>query len=127
MGQYATDLFTDKAIEMIDRHDKKIPMFLFVSHMAPHTGNEYDPMQVPEEDLFQFNYIKDPVRRRYAAMMSRLDRSVGQIVQALDKNQMLNNTIIVFMADNGAPVVGLHSNSGSNYPFKGVSTYDLDF
>lgn len=121
MGQYATDLFTDKAIEMIDRHDKKIPMFLFVSHLAPHAGNEYDPLQVRKEDLLQFSYIKDPMRKKYAAMVSRLDRSVGRVVQALEKNKMLDDTVILFLADNGAPIHGPLSNSGSNYPFKGVS------
>lgn len=121
IGQYATDLFTDKAIEMIDKHNKSVPMFLYVSHLAPHTGNEYDPLQVPEEEEAKFKYIENPERRKYAAMVSRLDASVGRIVQALGKNSMLDDTIILFMADNGAPVVGQHSNAGSNHPFKGVS------
>lgn len=121
IGQYATDLFTDKAVEMIDKHDQKKPMFLYVSHLAPHAGNEYDPLQVREEDLLKFNYIEDPNRRKYAAMVSRLDDSVGRIVQALERNNMLDDSIVLFMADNGAPVVGQHSNAGSNFPFKGVS------
>lgn len=121
IGQYATELFTDKAVEMIDRHNKKQPMFLYVSHLAPHSANPDDPLQVRDEDLPQFDYIKDPNRKKYAAMVSRLDVSVGRIMQALDKKSMLDDTIVLFMADNGAPVTGFLTNYGSNYPLKGVS------
>ncbi len=62
-----------------------------------------------------------------AAMISKLDESVGQIVEALQTKQMLKDSIIVFMSDNGAPSVnnGTPSsrsfpNWGSNYPLRGV-------
>ena len=56
-------------------------------------------------------------------MISRMDRSVGEVVAALRHKHMLENTIILFMSDNGAPSVGIHSNHGSNYPLRGVSTF----
>jgi arylsulfatase B len=37
-GTYATDLFTTKAIEIIQNHDKNKPLFLMVTHLAPHSG-----------------------------------------------------------------------------------------
>lgn len=107
IGQYATDLFTDKAIEMIEKHDTDEPMFLFMSHLAPHAGNEYDPLQAPAEEVEKFSYIKDENRRTYASMVSRLDLSVGRLMQALDKKDMLDDTIVLFFADNGAPVIGI--------------------
>lgn len=107
IGKYATDLFTDKAIEMVEKHDKNKPMFLFMSHLAPHAGNEYEPLQAPAKDINKFSYISDVSRRTYAAMVSRLDCSVGRLMQALDKNEMLENTIVLFFADNGAPVIGI--------------------
>jgi hypothetical protein len=55
-----------------------------------------------------------------AAMVSRLDNSVGQIVGALMETGMLRNSIIVFVSDNGAPSVGIYQNWGSNYPLRGV-------
>lgn len=67
------------------------------------------------------------------AMVSKLDESVGRVVQALKERNMLQNTIIVFMSDNGSPSfdgsgrdfgpgVGVTANWGSNFPFRGVST-----
>jgi len=53
-------------------------------------------------------------------MMSALDRSLGRVVEALEQQGMLKNSIIVFMADNGAPTIGRFPNWGSNYPMRGL-------
>lgn len=53
-------------------------------------------------------------------MVSKLDESVGYIVQTLMETGMLNNSIIIFISDNGAPSVGDFQNWGSNYPLRGV-------
>jgi arylsulfatase A-like enzyme len=53
-------------------------------------------------------------------MVSKLDESVGQIIHALTDTGMLNNSIIIFISDNGAPTVGIYENWGSNYPLRGV-------
>ena len=57
----------------------------------------------------------------FLAMMSKLDESVGRVVSALNRRGMLENSILVFMSDNGAPTHGIHYNRGSNYPLRGVS------
>lgn len=54
-------------------------------------------------------------------MISRLDKSVGKTIKALDDKKILQNTIVLLYSDNGAPTVGIHANGGSNYPFRGVS------
>lgn len=65
-------------------------------------------------------------------MVSKLDESVGRVVQALNEQKMLHNTIIVFMSDNGSPsfddsgrnfgsAAGVTPNWGSNFPYRGVS------
>lgn len=54
-------------------------------------------------------------------MVSMLDRSVGSVMSALREKQMLENSIVIFMSDNGAQTQGIHANHGSNYPLRGVS------
>lgn len=66
-GQYSTDLFTNEAVHIIETHDtQKGPLFLYLSHLAPHTGNPEDPFQAPDEEVAKFAYIEDPERRTYA-------------------------------------------------------------
>lgn len=55
-------------------------------------------------------------------MVSKLDHSVGDVVDALNYKNMLENTIIIFLSDNGAPLGPSFPNWGSNLPFRGVST-----
>lgn len=55
--------------------------------------------------------------------ISILDDSIGKVVNALKEKQMLENSVILFFCDNGAPIVIDHSNGGSNSPFKGVITF----
>lgn len=124
-GIYATDLFTDVAVDTILNHDQKKPLFMYLPHLAPHAGNEYDPLQAPDDELAKYDFISDPNRRKYAAMVSRLDTGIGKVVGALKKSGMLENSIIVFFCDNGAPTLGQHSNAGSNAPLKGVSIIDI--
>ena len=63
---YATNLFTNEAIKIIENHDKKNPFFLCLNHLAPHAGNEDFPMQAPAEEIEKFSYIKDEKRRTLA-------------------------------------------------------------
>lgn len=121
-GVYATDLFTDEAIRIIKKHDEtKKPLFLMLNHLAPHTGNDYDPLQAPKEETAKFSYIVDPNRQKLAAMISKLDESIGKVVEALKDKKILDDTIILFYSDNGAPTAGLFNNYGSNAPLRGVS------
>ena len=63
-GDYATDLFTDEAEKVIERHSKasrrsdggRRPLFLYLAHLAVHSGNSYAPLQVPLEFSTDHNY-----------------------------------------------------------------------
>lgn len=115
--KYVTELFTEEAVKVIKNHDNT-PMFLMVNHLAPHAADNLTH-EAPEDEIVKFNYIKDEKRRKLAAMISMLDKSVGDIVKALNDRGILNNTIIVFMSDNGGSSRGIHSASASNFPLRG--------
>lgn len=56
-------------------------------------------------------------------MLTSLDSSIGKIIESLDENEMLKDSIVVFMSDNGAPTddpLWGHENFGSNWPLRGV-------
>ncbi|XP_055692290.1 arylsulfatase I-like [Lutzomyia longipalpis] len=120
VGEYATDVLADESSKIILNHNAaEGPLFLFLSQLAPHTANERDHLQTVPEDLAKVGHIKDPNRRKYAAMVIALDRCVGQVVEALKVKGILDNTFILFLSDNGGPTVGQHSNMASNFPLRG--------
>lgn len=53
-------------------------------------------------------------------MLSKLDESVGQVVEALRKKNMLKDSVIVFSTDNGGPPAGFNQNAASNWPLRGT-------
>ncbi|XP_046394780.1 arylsulfatase B-like isoform X2 [Ischnura elegans] len=132
-GRYTTELYTEKALEIIDAHRRKNeyiklrhskesieqPLFLYLSHLAVHSGNGYQPLQAPDDTVEKFSFIKDYKRRKYAAMVHWLDESVGKVVERLAMNNMLENSIIIVATDNGGAPAGLDNNMASNWPLRG--------
>jgi len=111
-SEYLTDFFTDEGLRWLEKqHAAKNPWFLFMSYNAPHS-----PMQATEQDLAQFEHIKDEKRRTYAAMVFALDRGVRRIEKWLRENGESENTLIVFFSDNG----GATSNRSWNGPLSGA-------
>ncbi len=93
---YVTKLFGKDAVARINEHDPKTPLFLYLAFTAPHA-----PYQVPQEYLDRYKNIEDPTRRAYAGMITAMDDEIGKVLDALDKRNMIENTLIVFMSDNG--------------------------
>lgn len=60
---YATDLFNDEAVKIIKNHDNDKPLFLMLNSLAPHTGNDYQLLQAPQEEISKFRYIEDRDRQ----------------------------------------------------------------
>ena len=83
-GKYATDVFTDEAVNVVMGHNNSSsPLFMYLAHLAVHSGNKYEPLQAPKEIVDKFAQIEDEARRKYAAMVYKLDQSVGRVVDAL--------------------------------------------
>lgn len=97
---YLTEDFTHHAVEFIDRHAQdQNPFFLYLGYLAPHW-----PMQVPQSYYDRFATIEDPIRRTYVAMIAALDDGIGRVLEALDDKGIRDDTLIVFISDNGCPV-----------------------
>nr|UNO37546.1 sulf3b [Psylliodes attenuatus] len=121
-GQYATELFNKKSLEVIEKHDTSNPLFLVVSHLAGHSGENGTELGVPDQSRTDelYSYIASPERRQYADLINLMDQSVGDVVAKLSERGMLENSIILFFSDNGAPTVGKFNNFGSGWPFRGL-------
>lgn len=116
-SDYSPDLIQQKALTFI-KEQKDKPFFLFLSYTLPHAA-----LQAPKGDsLFAkyrklFNEEEQPVpdamwtgkgyqpqpypRAAYAAMVSRLDIYVGQVLQKLREYGIDKNTLVIFSSDNG--------------------------
>ncbi|XP_025995487.2 LOW QUALITY PROTEIN: arylsulfatase B [Solenopsis invicta] len=116
--KYVTDLFTDKAVKIIENHDSFRPLYLQISHLAVHAPLE-NPQDYDHSDR-RFIHIREQHRRKYARMVSKLDDSVGRIVHTLGNRGMLRDSLILFLTDNGAAPIGKFRNFGSNYPLRGM-------
>lgn len=62
-GKYITDVFTDKAINVIEKRDPSKPLLLVVNHLAPHSGNYPVEVEPPADKIGKFGYIQDEMRR----------------------------------------------------------------
>jgi arylsulfatase A-like enzyme len=89
-------LFGKEAVRVINEHDPKTPLFLYLAFTAPHT-----PFQAPQKYIDLNSHIPDENRRKYAAMVSCMDDEIGNTLAALEKRGMRDNTLIIFQSDNG--------------------------
>ncbi len=118
--QYAPDLIQKEALHFIEKNKKK-PFFLYLPYTLPHAG-----LQLPENDpVFayykkKFNEQPKPVKSwngegyepqayphaAYAAMVTKLDNYVGEVIQKLKESGLDKNTLIIFTSDNGPHIEG---------------------
>lgn len=121
---YATDVITEEAISVLESsRDSGQPLYLHVAYNAPHFGKGWNQdkastqnlMQPKPDDLKLVSHIEDPLRRSFAAKVVGMDASIGKLMAALNKLEMQENTIVIFMTDHG----GDYEYGGSNLPFRG--------
>jgi arylsulfatase B len=108
---YSTYLWADEATQVINQHDKNRPLFMYLAFNAPHY-----PLDAPQKILDKYSedtiagYWAGPnaergrkanTRKSYLAMVDAMDKAIGDVIEAVEKNGMKENTLIVFCSDNG--------------------------
>ena len=109
-GRYLTDVHGEEAVRFIRERDPSRPLFLYVPFLAPHS-----PMQAPPKLIQKYEHREDVVKKIYAAMVHSLDQAVGAILEELENQGLAEDTIVVFLSDNG----GSTSLGGQNTPLRG--------
>ncbi len=110
---YLTDDFTDAAMEFIDKN-KSSPFFIYLAYNAVH-----GPFEAKEEDLENSTKIAPDIRWKVAAMTRSMDANIGRLQAKLDELKLTDDTMIIFLNDNGGTNSGAHSN-GSLRGYKGT-------
>jgi arylsulfatase A-like enzyme len=110
--EYSHDLFMREALGWIEKHARQ-PFFLYLAVTLPHANNEARDrgMEVPDYGRYARESWPDPEKGR-AAMISRLDDGVGQVLAKLRQLGIDQQTIVFFASDNGP-----HKEGGSDPEF----------
>lgn len=93
---YSTDYFTEKAIDFIERSRLK-PFICYLPYNIPHS-----PFQVPEK--YFLKYLESGLDSTLSAiygMVENMDENIGKVLQKLEMLNLVDNTIIIFLSDNG--------------------------
>jgi arylsulfatase A-like enzyme len=102
--QFSNDLFTREALSFLDRHQRE-PFFLYLAYTIPHANNEMgsatgNGMEVPSDEPYTDRPWPQP-QKNHAAMITRLDRDVGAVLQRIKDLGLDDDTIVFFSSDNG--------------------------
>ena len=93
---YCTDIWFDEAQKFIERCADQ-PFFCYIATNAPHS-----PFNVPDpyRELYDADDIPEP-RKRFYGMISNIDENIGRLRTFLDQRGLSDNTLFIFMTDNG--------------------------
>jgi arylsulfatase A len=120
---YIDDMITDHAVEFVDKR-KERPFFLYLAYVATHFGiaAPADEVALHHGKLAETD-PELPLNATYAAMVTRLDRNIGRLVDTLKRLDLSRETLIVFASDHGATFesgnLGTSAALDSNRPFRG--------
>lgn len=113
---YSTFLLAAEAEQLIERHDRMNPFFLYLPFNAVH-----GPHQAPEDYLAKYSHLGRKGAQR--AQLESMDVAVGQVLDALDRKGVLNSTLVMFTNDNGGTQItsnGRYRGYKSHYHEGGV-------
>lgn len=125
-GQYITDVFRRESLYFINEQMGQKPFFLYLAFNAPHSASSFAPeveegkkkagvgVQAPEKYVAMYrDKVKDEKLARYYGAVTCMDEAIGAVMDAVEKAGQTENTIFLFMSDNGG------SGNGGNAPLKG--------
>ena len=109
---YSHDFIAEEALKFIDR-SKDGPFFLYLALTIPHANNEARAkgMEVPELGEYADKDWPEP-QKGHAAMIARMDRDIGRLMDRLKKHGIDDKTLVIFTSDNGP-----HREGGNNPDF----------
>ncbi|KAI8484767.1 hypothetical protein Bbelb_375300 [Branchiostoma belcheri] len=110
-GVYSTELFASRAEDIINQHDPNTPLFLYLPFQNVHT-----PHQVPSSYTQTFSTVQDDDRKTILGMATALDDAIKRVTDTLKGKGLWDNTLTVFMSDNG----GDYTSGQSNWPLRGA-------
>lgn len=129
--QYAQDLFIEEALGFIQDNEDQ-PFFLYLPFIIPHLSIQAPDESVaeyrgviPEEEYVHKGYLQHPTPRAgYAAMITRMDKGIGQILDKIAELGLDEDTLVLFTSDNG-PTYDRLGGSDSEFfesagPFRGL-------
>lgn len=107
-GTYSHDLFAEEAVRFLQTHHKTKagqPFFVYLSLTLPHANNELggqtgNGMEVPSDEPYSDRDWPQQ-QKNHAAMITRLDSAVGQLLDELNDLGIADKTIVFFTSDNG--------------------------
>lgn len=120
---YLTDLLGDRAVETVNRFAAQCQPFLLSLHFnAPHWPWEAPGDRTESERLHGTNlrHYDGGTQRIYMRMIQAMDLQIGRVLQALDANDLTDNTIVIFTSDNGG------ERFSDTWPFTGIKTELLE-
>ena len=117
-GTFLTEALTLEAVKTIDRSvEDGVPFFLYMSHYAVHAPYDCDPR-------FKHSYKRaDRTRsvKNLAGLIEGMDQSLGDLMDHLEKRGVAENTLIIFMGDNGsAAPMGPANGIAASAPLRGM-------
>ncbi len=107
---YSHDLFTQEALRFVEE-TKNEPFFLYLPYTIPHANNEHwlidtHGMEVPDYGIYKDKDWPEP-QKGHAAMISRMDRDIGELFNKLKQLRLDDNTLVIFSSDNGPHQEGM--------------------